>query len=216
MAYEFKKLSDVNVIESISDSTNVLVEENGSIVKMAANSMIPEDVALKSDVVLAPTTASVGQTIVVKAVDESGKPTEWEAKDVSGGSAGGSDICIVTLGIAMTEDGKFMQVMDKTFDEVYGMLFSTKPGERKPLFLYADGKLYSYTYQQIDNGIKYLGFSGQFVASCSNTTAGVKYVTSATQYVWSSDGKISTYKTTLPAEYSTYVVTTPLNTPFEI
>ena len=161
-------------------------------------------------------TASVGQTVVVKTVDENGKPTAWEAKDVSGGSAGGSDICIVTLGIAMTEDGKFMQVMDKTFDEVYGMLFSTKPGERKPLFLYADGKLYSYTYQQIDNGIKYLGFSGQFVASCSNTTAGVKYVTSATQYVWSSDGKISTYKTTLPAEYSTYVVTTPLNTPFEI
>lgn len=79
MAYEFKKLSDVNVIESISDSTNVLVEENGSIVKMAANSMIPEDVALKSDVVLAPATASVGQTIVVKAVDENGKPTEWEA-----------------------------------------------------------------------------------------------------------------------------------------
>lgn len=81
MAYEFKKLSDVNVIESISDSTNVLVEENGTIVKMAANSMIPEDVALKSDVVLAPATASVGQTIVVKAVDENGKPTEWETTD---------------------------------------------------------------------------------------------------------------------------------------
>lgn len=29
-----------------------------------------------------PTTATVGQTIVVKAVDENGKPTEWEAKDV--------------------------------------------------------------------------------------------------------------------------------------
>lgn len=33
--------------------------------------------------------AQVGQTVVVKAVDENGKPTEWEAKDVSGGSAGG-------------------------------------------------------------------------------------------------------------------------------
>lgn len=29
--------------------------------------------------VIAPATASVGQTIVVKAVDENGKPTEWEA-----------------------------------------------------------------------------------------------------------------------------------------
>ena len=27
--------------------------------------------------------AKVGQTVVVKAVDESGKPTEWEAVDVS-------------------------------------------------------------------------------------------------------------------------------------
>ena len=50
MAYEFKKLSDVNVVENMSDGTNVLIEENGEIVKIAANSMIPEDVALKSDI----------------------------------------------------------------------------------------------------------------------------------------------------------------------
>ena len=30
-----------------------------------------------------PATASVGQTVVVKAVDDSGKPTEWEAADMS-------------------------------------------------------------------------------------------------------------------------------------
>ena len=85
MAYEFKKLSDVNVIEAMKDGLNVLVEDGGEIVKLAANSMIPEDVALKSDIVLAPTVASVGQTIVVKSVDESGKPTEWEAMDISAG-----------------------------------------------------------------------------------------------------------------------------------
>ena len=33
----------------------------------------------------APETAEVGQTIVVKAVDENGKPTEWEASDMAGG-----------------------------------------------------------------------------------------------------------------------------------
>lgn len=33
----------------------------------------------------APESASVGQTIVVKAVDESGKPTEWEAADMPSG-----------------------------------------------------------------------------------------------------------------------------------
>ena len=37
------------------------------------------------DYIPVPSTAEVGQTIVVKAVDESGKPTEWEAVDVASG-----------------------------------------------------------------------------------------------------------------------------------
>lgn len=35
-----------------------------------------------------PETAEVGQTIVVKAVDENGKPTEWEAADLPSGGGG--------------------------------------------------------------------------------------------------------------------------------
>lgn len=35
-----------------------------------------------------PTTAAVGQTIVVSEVDENGKPTKWEAADVGGGGGG--------------------------------------------------------------------------------------------------------------------------------
>lgn len=38
--------------------------------------------AEKGDVILVPSTAAVGQTITVKAVDENGKPTEWEAVDM--------------------------------------------------------------------------------------------------------------------------------------
>lgn len=98
MAFEFKKLSDVNVIEAMKDGLNVLVEDGGEIVKLAANSMIPEDVALKSDIpedialksdipdaIPVPMTAEVGQVVAVKAVDENGKPTEWEAVNVGGG-----------------------------------------------------------------------------------------------------------------------------------
>lgn len=40
-----------------------------------------DDEAAK-DVILAPTTATVGQVIAVKTVDENGKPTEWEAADM--------------------------------------------------------------------------------------------------------------------------------------
>lgn len=38
-----------------------------------------------------PQTASVGQVLAVKAVDENGKPTEWEAGEVTGGTGGTSD-----------------------------------------------------------------------------------------------------------------------------
>lgn len=54
----------------------------------------------------APTTATIGQTIVVKAVDENGAPTEWEAVDfpeVSGGESG-SGAGIIDVVELPTED----------------------------------------------------------------------------------------------------------------
>lgn len=50
------------------------------------------------DYIPTPTTAEIGQTIVVKAVDDSGKPTEWEAAD-------------------MTSDNLFMPLVDFTTTE---------------------------------------------------------------------------------------------------
>lgn len=58
------------------------------------------------DISLGLTSASVGQTIKVKAVDESGKPTEWEAADqdvfictiTGNGSAGNPYVCDRTFG----------------------------------------------------------------------------------------------------------------------
>lgn len=73
MAYEFKKLSAVEAIESLTDSANILVEENGVIKKISKDEIGSIKVA---------STATVGQTIVVKAVDESGNPIEWECADL--------------------------------------------------------------------------------------------------------------------------------------
>ena len=59
-------------------------------VKKIDKKFLPNDVATKDDldgcatkdeVVLAPESAAVGQTIKVKAVDENGKPSEWESVD---------------------------------------------------------------------------------------------------------------------------------------
>lgn len=44
MAYDFKRLSDVDVIESVKDGLNVLVEDGGEIVKIAVDDMIPAPV----------------------------------------------------------------------------------------------------------------------------------------------------------------------------
>ena len=52
----------------------------------------------------APETAEVGQTIVVKAVDENSKPTAWEAVDMASGSGSGGSTSWVTL-LKETLDG---------------------------------------------------------------------------------------------------------------
>lgn len=72
---EFKKLSAVEVVETVSDVAHVLIEENGVIKR------VPKDEVGGIKVASA---AEVGQAIVVKAVDENGKPTEWECADMGG------------------------------------------------------------------------------------------------------------------------------------
>lgn len=44
---------------------------------------LPADMVIPDGGIPIPPTASVGQTIVVKAVDENGKPTKWEAADLT-------------------------------------------------------------------------------------------------------------------------------------
>lgn len=69
MSYTFKKLSDIASTEMVSDSATVLVEENGEIVRVPKGKVGGVQVA---------STASVGQTIIVKSVNNKGVPVEWE------------------------------------------------------------------------------------------------------------------------------------------
>ena len=72
---EFKKLSAVEAVEAISDTASILIEENG-IIKRAPKDEIGGGIKVAS-------AAEVGQTIVVKAVDADGMPTEWECANLS-------------------------------------------------------------------------------------------------------------------------------------
>ena len=55
-----------------------------------ASLTIPGYTGFKVDSIPVPTTAEVGQTIVVTEVDDNGKPTAWECADLPSGGSGGS------------------------------------------------------------------------------------------------------------------------------
>ena len=79
MDYGFKKLSDVEVVETPNEAAHVLIEENGVIKKAPKDEV--GGIRVQSE-------AEVGQTLVVKAVDENGKPVEWETIDLPEGFSG--------------------------------------------------------------------------------------------------------------------------------
>lgn len=70
--------------------------------------------------VTAPEVATVGQTIVVKAVDENGKPTEWECVDMTGGGEAGG---YYTPAVSQPEAGS----MEIRFDASSGEMPEVAP-----------------------------------------------------------------------------------------
>lgn len=85
-----------DILDRIEDLEKRLSGGNGGITKevdptvpdWAKQPQKPTYTAADVGAIPVPKTATVGQTIVVKAVDETGRPTEWEATDaLTGGSA---------------------------------------------------------------------------------------------------------------------------------
>lgn len=78
----YKNSKEVNMIKLGENSTEFskpITVSGGATGDVAARTR--ENLGI-TDGIPVPTTATVGQTVVVKAVDENGKPTEWEAKDI--------------------------------------------------------------------------------------------------------------------------------------
>lgn len=116
---EFKKLSDVNVIESISDTLNVLVEDNGEVVKIAANNLVPEDVVTQSEMEEA--IAAIGTAPVVEELAENAHvlvEQNGAYARVPKDKMGGSD-AIVIVG----EEGEYTCNVDyQTFKDKFGLV----------------------------------------------------------------------------------------------
>ena len=75
-----------NIAAAIAAKNEVIAQQGTSLDEVAA--VLETKAAGGTDISLGLTSAAVGQIIKVKAVDESGKPTAWEAADMPSGSGG--------------------------------------------------------------------------------------------------------------------------------
>ena len=73
-----------NIAAAIAAKNEVIAQQGTSLDEVAE--VLGTKAAGGTDISLGLTSAAVGQIIKVKAVDESGKPTAWEAADMAGGA----------------------------------------------------------------------------------------------------------------------------------
>ena len=108
---EVKTWSDLQ--SQIGDLDNLVTEKKNNLV--AAINEAAQSGGGGADISLGLTSAAVGQTIKVKAVDESGKPTEWEAADMPSGGGGGSSVGSYKFIQTVTiPDGENVSIVDIT------------------------------------------------------------------------------------------------------
>ena len=75
-----------NIAAAIAAKNEVIAQQGTSLDEVAA--VLETKAAGDTDISLGLTSAAVGQTIKVKAIDESGKPTAWEAANMPSGESG--------------------------------------------------------------------------------------------------------------------------------
>ena len=89
-----------NIAAAIAAKNEVIAQQGTSLDEVAA--VLETKAAGGTDISLGLTSAAVGQTIKVKAIDESGKPTAWEAANMpSGGGETWEAINAITLSDAV-------------------------------------------------------------------------------------------------------------------
>ena len=95
-----------NIAAAIAAKNEVIAQQGTSLDEVSA--ILETKAAGGTDISLGLTSAAVGQTIKVKAIDESGKPTAWEAANMQsgGGGEGTSEEFILLAEVTLEEDVK--------------------------------------------------------------------------------------------------------------
>ena len=102
-----------NIAAAIAAKNEVIAQQGTSLDEVAA--VLETKAAGGTDISLGLTSASVGQIIKVKAIDENGKPTAWEAADMPSGGGGGSGVGLYKFIQTVTiPDGENVSIVDIT------------------------------------------------------------------------------------------------------
>lgn len=88
-----------NIAAAIAAKNEVIAQQGTSLDEVAA--VLETKAAGGTDISLGLTSAAVGQIIKVKAIDKSGKPTEWEAADMP---SGGGETWEKISDVSLTQD----------------------------------------------------------------------------------------------------------------
>lgn len=122
-------------------------------------------------------TAKVGQTVVVAEVDESGKPTKWQAADLPDGSSG-PEIFVVNFDIGYEADGEKTVMVGK----------SDKSGEEVIAALQADAIVCAKLWSDSDHCICDVHYGGSYDVSmwpqCNVAGLGWDQDTAEDKYTW--------------------------------
>ena len=135
-----------NIAAAIAAKNEVIAQQGTSLDEVAA--VLETKAAGGTDISLGLTSAAIGQIIKVKAVDESGKPTEWEAADMPSG--GGSNGGIHLIARVVTE-------ANAASIEVTGL---STTAEVLSLRIYNPGSTCGGGLCITVNGIRKLGYAG--------------------------------------------------------
>lgn len=98
--------------------------------------LVVED-TVQPDFIPISSTAQVGQTIVVKSVDENGKPTEWECVDVDSGGSSLRETGILLHSVTLEEETSslYIDVDYNQYKCVYATVYSATRNVNRSLFI---------------------------------------------------------------------------------
>ena len=161
--YTASEVGAVASQQAVSDAGKVLtVGDDGKVVPKAAGG---------TDISLGLTSAQVGQIVKVKAVDDNGKPTQWEAGEMTGGGASAAADFTLVGSATLTETASSISItLTKDCDEIIAAYYPYGSAENGSTvvvpFLYINREIW-----KINRG----GMIGVKMASAKMNTDGYVY-----------------------------------------